>query len=206
MKPKTSLPIDTARSASANGVKRAHSPSRVNVTGMNGFGDTSGSQGQTNLEARLAALEAMLGDVPPKVHNAFLSSLDARLGSGTGVGIKEGKGEGVGVALEALAGSGDFNSFDNLGSGSGQTWTQPSVRLDNLSARMGQTLSPDWGMGASGSNGLDWLGGMNMGRMREDEGVDQMAKRMEGMSFFYKDEIGQAKWQGASVPYEVEVI
>jgi hypothetical protein len=97
---------DIARSSSAGGVKRPHSPQRSSTAA----GLLSGGN-PANLEARLAALESMLRDVPPNVHNAFLSTLDARLGSGTGVGIKEGKGEGVGVAVEALAGT----AYDSLG-------------------------------------------------------------------------------------------
>jgi hypothetical protein len=41
-----------------------------------------------------------------------------------------------------------------------------------------------------------WAGGRTLVKKREEEGVNEMAKRMEGMSFFYEDEIGQAKWQG----------
>lgn len=150
-------------SSTSGGVKRPHSPpGSARIAAL-------GGEGQANLEARLAALEAMLGDVPPKVHNAFLSSLDARLGSGGGVGISQGKGEGVGVALEALAG-GDLTSL-----------------LSGLT---------------EGKNGDGWekqLAGMSRGRSKGGEDlVESMAKKMEGMSFFYEDEIGQAKWQGKS--------
>lgn len=148
-------------------------------------------EGQSALEARLAALEAMLGDVPPKVHNAFLSSLDARLGSGTGVGIKEGSGEGVGVALEALSGKNAFNGLDELDNGSSSTWMQPNG-FNPVGANQGQSmLVPDW-------NGTDdgRQGRRAAVRRKEEKGVNEMAKRMEGMSFFYEDEIGQAKWQG----------
>jgi hypothetical protein len=43
---------------------------------------------------------------------------------------------------------------------------------------------------------LGW--GRKIEKRKEEEGVNEMAKRMEGMSFFYEDEIGQAKWQGVS--------
>ncbi|EIW69098.1 hypothetical protein TREMEDRAFT_11471, partial [Tremella mesenterica DSM 1558] len=162
VKPKSSMEV---LRSSTSGIKRPHSPPNVlaNLTGG------------TNLEARLAALESMLRDVPPNVHNAFLSSLDARLGSGTGVGIKEGKGEGVGVALEALMGSNSATGLRDFGS-------------VNAGSSM---LLGDWGDG--------WKGlGSATGMKRRDDGVDQMAKRFEGTSFFYEDEIGQAKWQGAT--------
>jgi hypothetical protein len=128
----------------------------------------------------------MLRDVPPNVHNAFLSTLDARLGSGTSVGIKEGKGEGVNVALEALMGnqnqwsaSGDGGMNATLASGSGSGTN---------------TSQGNWA-GTGGMTG-GWAGGRSLTKKREEEGVNEMAKRMEGMSFFYEDEIGQAKWQG----------
>jgi hypothetical protein len=163
-KPKHSA--DGQRSSSTAGFKRPHSPVKD----------------QTALEARLAALEAMLRDVPPNVHNAFLSTLDARLGSGTSVGIKEGKGEGVNVALEALMGN---------------QWNGESSTGMNNTSNLGQaTLAPDWS-GLGGMTG-GWAGGRSLQKKREEEGVNEMAKRMEGMSFFYEDEIGQAKWQGRS--------
>jgi hypothetical protein len=117
----------------------------------------------------------MLRDVPPNVHNAFLSTLDARLGSGTSVGIKEGKGEGVNVALEALMGNQKWSEGNTVASGSGQN-------------------QGNWS-GLGGMTG-GWAGGRSLTKKREEEGVNEMAKRMEGMSFFYEDEIGQAKWQG----------
>lgn len=168
----SSVSASAQRSSSTAGFKRPHSPVKD----------------QTALEARLAALEAMLRDVPPNVHNAFLSRLDARLGSGTGVGIKEGKGEGVGVALEALGG----NQWSALGSGSS---INGHGNGNNAFAGIGQdTLVPDWN-GLSGMS-AGWAGGRAIRKPREEAGVDAMAKRMEGMSFFYEDEIGQAKWQG----------
>ena len=118
----------------------------------------------------------MLRDVLPNVHNAFLSSLDARLGGGVGVGLKEGGGnDGVGVAPEALT------SFD----ASGQQWTGSFADLTQ-------------GLGADEQGQWNRLMGvaLNRPRRKEDQGVDAMAKQMEGMSFFYEDEIGQAKWQG----------
>jgi hypothetical protein len=164
--PKPKGSTDGPRSSSTAGFKRPHSPVKD----------------QTALEARLAALEAMLRDVPPNVHNAFLSTLDARLGSGTGVGMKEGKGEGVNVALEALMGN-QWHGDTSNGLSSGSTLGQA-------------TLAPDWS-GFSGMTG-GWAGGRSLTKKREEEGVNEMAKRMEGMSFFYEDEIGQAKWQGRS--------
>lgn len=180
---------DGARSSSTAGFKRPHSPVKD----------------QTALEARLAALEAMLRDVPPNVHNAVLSRLDARLGSGTGVGIKEGKGEGVNVALEALGGGGSLDFGLGASTGSVNTqWLQGGNAVGS-SSRSGfgnqfghgsNTANTDWS-GLSGLTG-GWAGGRTLAKKREEEGVDAMAKRMEGMSFFYEDEIGQAKWQGAS--------
>lgn len=158
-------------------------------------------ESQQNLEARLAALEAMLGDVPPKVHNAFLSSLDARLGSGTGVGIKEGSGEGVGVAIEALSGSNAYTGLEDFLNGSSSGWAKASNGINSLGTSLeGQgTLMQDW----SGLSGIDgsWQGRRMLSKRKEEEGVNEMAQRMEGMSFFYQDEIGQAKWQGASADF-----
>jgi hypothetical protein len=181
---------DIARSSSAGGVKRPHSPQRSSTAA----GLLSGGN-PANLEARLAALESMLRDVPPNVHNAFLSTLDARLGSGTGVGIKEGKGEGVGVAVEALAGT----AYDSLGlDGTWGAGASSSAGLNALSAlgRLGSssTLAPGLG-NFPDTTALGW--GRKIEKRKEEEGVNEMAKRMEGMSFFYEDEIGQAKWQGA---------
>lgn len=180
---------DGARSSSTAGFKRPHSPVKD----------------QTALESRLAALEAMLRDVPPNVHNAVLSRLDARLGSGTGVGIKEGKGEGVNVALEALGGGPNLDF--GLGSAGGVSglWLQNASNAvagssgGNFGNQFGlgqNTSNNDWS-GLSGLSG-GWAGGRTLTKKREEEGVDAMAKRMEGMSFFYEDEIGQAKWQGKS--------
>ena len=156
-----------------------HTPSRrtsrPKAAGINGHGmkrPHSPSSAQSTVEIRLAALEAMLRDVPPNVHNAFLSSLDARLGSGTGVGINEGMGSGALVAPEALSG------LNGVGAGGASSW------LESLTGAL-----------ASGS---DWSAPTKRLSRRDNESVDQMAKRMEGMSFFYEDEIGQAKWQGAT--------
>jgi hypothetical protein len=162
---------------------------------MRGGAFAGGADGQSNLEARLAALEAMLGDVPPKVHNAFLSSLDARLGSGTGVGLKEGKGEGVGVALEALSG-GNLSLLTNFGledntTGSGANSWQNTTSGNAFTS---STLAPDWNAHFAMNHGQNG----QKSRSNADLGVNEMAKRMEGMSFFYEDEIGQAKWQGAT--------
>ncbi|ORY29534.1 fungal-specific transcription factor domain-domain-containing protein [Naematelia encephala] len=195
---KPKAPEGQAKTSTWQGTKRPHSPAR-SILGSVLLG---GEGGSGNLEARLAALEAMLGDVPPKVHNAFLSSLDARLGSGTGVGIKEGKGEGVGVALEALSGSGlGGGLLSNFGT---EGWS----KNNGLRTSLGQTLAPDWtaasgsasaSASASGIGGIGSLGWLGKGlTAKDDEGVSDVAKRMEGMSFFYEDEIGQAKWQGAT--------
>ena len=187
-KPKSSVAGEGTRRCSTSGVKRPHSPLR--------YGNES-RDGQTNLEARLAALEAMLGDVPPKVHNAFLSSLDARLGTGTGVGIKEGKGEGVGVAIEALLGPNALNGVGQFADGSSSSWTHPTSGLNSYGADRAQsTLTSDWS--ALGAIDVGWRGKKNVTKRKEEEGANEMAKRMEGMSFFYEDEIGQAKWQGSS--------
>jgi hypothetical protein len=123
----------------------------------------------------------MLGDVPPKVHNAFLSSLDARLGSGGGVGISGGKGEGVSVALEALAG-GNFGNLSTMLSGNG--W--------NGVGGSGATVTPGWASGSGTSGGGGFAGRLGGGN------INDITRKMEGMSFFYEDEIGQAKWQGES--------
>lgn len=60
-----------------------------------------------------------------------------------------------------------------------------------------ETLAPRWGS-FSGSAGQR----VAMGKRMEEEGIDAMAKKMEGMSFFYQDEIGQAKWQGEFCVYD----
>jgi hypothetical protein len=183
-KPKGSFSGEEARPNSFSGFKRPHSPSRPSLEPV---------EGQSQLEARLAALEAMLGDVPPQVHNAFLASLDARLGSGTGVGIKEGQNEGVGVAFEALSGGSGFGGLGNLENDSSSSWTRPSNGLDGFATSQSEDmLGPDWSKLA----GVGWQDGTGLGKRKEEEGVSEMAKRMEGMSFFYEDEIGQAKWQG----------
>ncbi|OXG10050.1 nuclear protein [Cryptococcus neoformans Tu401-1] len=179
---------NSERVSSTGGVKRPHSPGRVFASLATGRGES-----QSNLEARLAALESMLRDVPPNVHNAFLSTLDARLGSGTGVGLKEGGGggEGVGVAVEALAGTSlaNLNLPGNLGYNMGGSEL-------NAQRRLGQnTLSSDW----AATGGLSgWLNDAVLGKKKEEAGMDELAKRLGGMSFFYEDEIGQAKWQGAT--------
>lgn len=216
-KPKSSLD-NTGRSASTSGIKRPHSPASsqprnpippntaalLNSMASRGGAFGGGADGQSNLEARLAALEAMLGDVPPKVHNAFLSSLDARLGSGTGVGLKEGKGEGVGVALEALSGGNlaqslltNFGLEDNMtGSSGANSWQNTSSGSANAFTGPSSTLAPDWN--AYFANAMNQGQNGQKSRNNADLGVNEMAKRMEGMSFFYEDEIGQAKWQGAT--------
>lgn len=176
------------------GVKRPHSPPRTQ------------NQNQTALEARLAALESMLRDVPPNVHNAFLSSLDARLGGGVGVGLKEGGrgGEGVGVAPEALTASGSIPSplqqwvatATTNGALNVNSRGIPGLRASGRNGSGSETLAPGWGAFAA-SGGLQAFAMANSStRKHEEEGVDAMAKKMEGMSFFYEDEIGQAKWQG----------
>ncbi|WWC60002.1 uncharacterized protein I303_102565 [Kwoniella dejecticola CBS 10117] len=214
--------------SSSGGVKRPHSPLRTTLASL-----TSGGEG--NLEARLAALESMLRDVPPNVHNAFLSTLDARLGSGTGVGIKEGgEGVGVSVAVEALARTNNSSSASasmsntNINSflGASGSTSNPfggSISTNDLLADLNwnipnSTLLPDWNSqnnnnnnssnnnsSSSGEGGAlsNWLAGIGAGpslksKRREERGMDELAKRMEGMSFFYEDEIGQAKWQGAT--------
>lgn len=176
----------TQRSSSTSGVKRPHSPPRD----------------QTALEARLAALEAMLRDVPPNVHNAFLSSLDARLGGGAGVGLKEGRGDGVGVAPEALTGSG-MMAYSNNAVSPLQQWVTSATTNGSLNSRGIQGMNTTGTMGSNETLVPGWTGygGVTGGhpvvaRRQEDEGIDAMAKKMEGMSFFYEDEIGQAKWQG----------
>ncbi|WVQ78679.1 hypothetical protein IAT38_000766 [Cryptococcus sp. DSM 104549] len=192
------------RGHSMGGVKRPHSPggsARAFASLAAGAGQ---GESQANLEARLAALESMLRDVPPNVHNAFLSTLDARLGSGTGVGIKEGGGggEGVGVAVEALAG-GSHMGLGGAGAGGNLGWGLPRSGVDSIGSRLGQssTLSPDWTSGGLNGGLSSWLSGMGEGigrKKREEEGMNELAQKMEGMSFFYEDEIGQAKWQGAT--------
>ncbi|WVO24106.1 uncharacterized protein IAS62_005470 [Cryptococcus decagattii] len=179
---------NSERVSSTGGIKRPHSPGQVFASLATGRGES-----QSNLEARLAALEGMLRDVPPNVHNAFLSTLDARLGSGTGVGLKEGGGggEGVGVAVEALAGTSlaNLNLPGNLGYSTGGSELNARGRLSQ------STLSPDW----AASGGLSgWLNDAVLGKKKEEAGMDELAKRLGGMSFFYEDEIGQAKWQGAT--------
>lgn len=180
-KPKVDTLGPGARSSSTGGIKRPHSPIRE----------------QSGLEARLAALESMLRDVPPNVHNAFLSSLDARLGGGVGVGLKEGGGNsGVGVAPEAFSGANA--AFDE----NEQQWTGSLAGLTSGgvggAGAAGDLFGSSWTnlVGANFPSLAGALSGRLGTRRKEDEGVDAMAKRMEGMSFFYEDEIGQAKWQG----------
>ncbi|WWD16743.1 hypothetical protein CI109_101174 [Kwoniella shandongensis] len=207
-----------AGSSSTGGVKRPHSQTRGSGTTTTTFASlaaaAAGSSGesQQNLEARLAALESMLRDVPPNVHNAFLSTLDARLGSGTGVGLKEGGGggDGVGVAVEALAGGSGLLGSLGTGLGADVGWGLPPTNgLNAYGSSLGRssTLAPDWSGAtttttSNNNGGLGgWLGGLaTLGgtKKREEEGMNELAKRMEGMSFFYEDEIGQAKWQGAT--------
>ncbi|KAL1410219.1 hypothetical protein Q8F55_004224 [Vanrija albida] len=158
-----------ARSSSTSGVKRPHSPSR------------SGSSAyQASLEARLATLESLLRDVPPNVHNAYLSTLDARLSSGQGTGIA--KGGGVGGPAAASA--------DPLPSP-----MISGVLQSSIGGLKDVNLTPSW---ANGGNLTSMLAGGRSIRRGRDRSVDEMAKRMEGLSFFYEDEIGQAKWQGAT--------
>ncbi|ODO06347.1 nuclear protein [Cryptococcus wingfieldii CBS 7118] len=175
------------RVSGTGGVKRPHSPGRSFANLATGRGEN-----QAGLEARLAALESMLRDVPPNVHNAFLSTLDARLGSGTGVGIKEGGsgGEGVGVAAEALGGT-TTNLSELVGMSTGYTPALSPYDQQNK-------LAADWGLNSSGGPDLNgWLGA-GLGKKKEEVGMDELAKKLGGMSFFYEDEIGQAKWQGAT--------
>ncbi|WVO17977.1 hypothetical protein L204_105675 [Cryptococcus depauperatus] len=181
---------NSERLSSTGGIKRPHSPTR-NFTGLM----TNRGENQTDLEARLATLESMLRNVPPNVHNAFLSTLDARLGSGTGVGIKEGGtgGEGIGVAVEALAGG---NSQANLAALSlGRTLGYGLQNID-LNTYGQNPMALGWNSSPSAAG---WLGGeRNTCKKKEEAGMDELAKKMGGMSFFYEDEIGQAKWQGAT--------
>ncbi len=163
-------PKPSSRSSSATGLKRPHSPSRGSSTY------------QASLEARLATLESLLRDVPPNVHNAYLSTLDARLGSGQGVGINQGKGDGVGVAAEALIGGGG----PTLATAS----FSPSFGLKTDAA-----FTPSWSTNSAMAGA--WAGGRGL-RRRDERAMDDMARRMENLSFFYEDEIGQAKWQGKS--------
>ncbi|OCF45041.1 nuclear protein [Kwoniella heveanensis CBS 569] len=235
------------QSSSSSGIKRPHSPLRNSLAGLT----AAPGESQANLEARLAALESMLRDVPPNVHNAFLSTLDARLGSGTGVGIKE--GEGIGVAVEAFASSGTTANNNNISFGASSAGTFPGTSSSgglgdlgwnlsdpssatltsglNSSSFGNPTLTADWthpnnpsaltgnnnqgnnatagrsgGNDSSPGNLSSWLASIGAGvgigggltKRREEVGMDELAKRMEGMSFFYEDEIGQAKWQGAT--------
>lgn len=161
-------PKGEPRSSSTSGVKRPHSPTR-----------SGNSQYQASLEARLATLEALLRDVPPNVHNAYLSTLDARLGAGQGVGMAQGKGDGVGLSAEALAASGPM-----LG---GTAFSSAFAGLKGDT-----TLAPAWTapMSLTGA----WAGGRSL-RRRQDN-IEDVTRRMETLSFFYEDEIGQAKWQG----------
>ncbi|WWC98933.1 hypothetical protein V866_005827 [Kwoniella sp. B9012] len=207
----------SASSSIGGGIKRPHSPLQPTLASLTS--GSGGPGGQTNLEARLAALESMLRDVPPNVHNAFLSTLDARLGSGTGVGLKEGgEGVGVSVAVEALAGASNphLNNFLGTNTNTNTTTNNSSTIGGDLSWNFNSsTLSPDWNPptsttsnnSSSSNNGntgalSNWLAGIGAGpsltKRREEVGMDELAKRMEGMSFFYEDEIGQAKWQGAT--------
>lgn len=110
-----------------------------------------------NLESRLSSLETLLRDVPPNVHNAFLNTLDAQLGSGGSTT----SGSKLGVS-NPLAG--------------------PQSFFDALKAAAG------------GAN----IGFANPNLAAGDADLTDVAKRMEGLSFFYEDEIGQAKWQGAT--------
>lgn len=162
-------PKPSSRSSSATGLKRPHSPSR------------GSSSYQASLEARLATLESLLRDVPPNVHNAYLSTLDARLGSGQGVGITQGKGDGVGVAAEALIGSGPTFS--------------PASFSPAFGLKTDATIAPPWSANSAIAGAL--AGGRGL-RRRDERAIDDMARRMENLSFFYEDEIGQAKWQGRS--------
>lgn len=164
-------PKGESRSSSTSGLKRPHSPSR------------GSSSYQASLEARLATLESLLRDVPPNVHNAYLSTLDARLGSGQGVGITTGKADGVAAAAEALGG------------GSGAMLNAASFSPAFGGLKTDSAFAPAWS--ASSAMAGAWAGGRGM-RRREERAMDEMARKMENLSFFYEDEIGQAKWQGTS--------
>ncbi|BEJ16489.1 hypothetical protein CspHIS471_0510940 [Cutaneotrichosporon sp. HIS471] len=162
-------PKPSSRSSSATGLKRPHSPSR------------GSSSYQASLEARLATLESLLRDVPPNVHNAYLSTLDARLASGQGGGIVQGRGEGTSVGAEALLGGG--------------TAIGASSFSPNFGLKPDAPFTPSWSTNTTMAGA--WAGGRGL-RRRDERAMDDMARRMENLSFFYEDEIGQAKWQGAT--------
>lgn len=170
-------PKGEPRSSSTSGIKRPHSPSRS--------GSSGNSQYQASLEARLATLEALLRDVPPNVHNAYLSTLDARLGAGQGAGLAQGKGDGVGLSAEALALGGPM-----LG-GSAFSSVFAGLKGDT-------TLAPAWAAATASTTSLTgaWAGGRSL--RRREASMEEVTRRMETLSFFYEDEIGQAKWQGKS--------
>ena len=108
----------SGRTRLASGFKRPHPGDGSIAEGTNGTGNSNSNEASASLEARLAALEAMLGNVPPKVHNMFLSSLDAKLGSGTLVKQED---NGIGLPLEA-AGSGMNMNMSSGMSGGGGNW------------------------------------------------------------------------------------
>lgn len=114
------------------------------------------------------------------MHNAYLSTLDARLGSSQDLDIAR-KGDTLGIP-EALAVGGNGSMLN----------TNLAPILSGL--RNDATLAPAW----SSSTGIGGNWGENRGRTgrRRNESVDDVARRMESLSFFYEDEIGQAKWQG----------
>lgn len=179
--------VPEGRSSSA-GVKRPHSPPRGSGGGSGGSGSGSSAY-QASLEARLATLESLLRDVPPNVHNAYLSTLDARLGAGQGAGLAQGKGDGVGISSEALGASPALGGGIVGAAAAGAT---------PLAAFVNPATAPTWTAPASMAGA--WAGGRTMSRRRDhDRSVDAVARRMENLSFFYEDEIGQAKWQGECV-------
>jgi hypothetical protein len=125
--------------------------------------------------------------VPPNVHNAYLSTLDARLGAGQGAGLAQGKGEGVGISSEALGAGAPLNG---------------SADLSNLLGGLKNGAAGPAAWQNNGGGVAAWAGGRSLRRTRGDgsSDLDEMARRMENLSFFYEDEIGQAKWQGGHIP------
>ena len=163
-KPKPPHGLSGSRSGSSSGFKRPHDE-----------GNGEKPSAQANLEARLAALEAMLGDIPPKVHNMALSTLDARLG---------------GVPLEPIVGqSSGGDMMDQTGS-----WFTGNLAPSTLA---GYAASK----GKQSGNVLELRSDFR-GLRKTNGDISDVTKRMEGMSFFYEDEIGQAKWQGELLPVD----
>ena len=181
-KPKPPVPGARPGGGPGGGIKRPHSPSRTASSGIQGasasrlFGLGNGNangdpQHQANLEARLAALEAMLGEVPPNVHNALMTSMDERLGGRSTTnglnGLSDVKDESDGV--------------QGLSSGSGGAFGIGRLSNPWLNQMLGASMNP-----------------LERRRMSGSGDVNSIADKIGGMSFFYEDEIGQAKWQGES--------